>query len=311
MPSENIQWFPGHMAKTRRLISENLKHVHIFIEVLDARVPVSSRNPELRRLTGDKPTILLLNKASLADPAASQAFVRQYTDRHTVCLLCDCVTGEGLNRLPGAIRTVLSDRVERYEAKGQAGRHLRAMVVGVPNTGKSTLINRMSGVSRLKAENRPGVTRDKQWVSTKLGIDLLDMPGVLWPRFDDRITGENLALTGAIKDDILDMESLGRVLVHRLRDMYPAALAQRYRLTEVAGWQALGDADLVELIGRKRGCLLSGGTVDTERTSNLLVDEFRAGRIGRLTIDRLPAASTVEPEEEKASGTGEERDGHA
>lgn len=311
MPSENIQWFPGHMAKTRRLISENLKHVHIFIEVLDARVPVSSRNPELRRLTGDKPTILLLNKASLADPSASQAFVRQYTDHHTVCLLCDCVTGEGLNRLPGAIRTVLSDRVERYEAKGQAGRHLRAMVVGVPNTGKSTLINRMSGVSRLKAENRPGVTRDKQWVSTKLGIDLLDMPGVLWPRFDDRITGENLALTGAIKDDILDMESLGRVLVHRLRDMYPAALAQRYRLTEVAGWQVLSDADLVELIGRKRGCLLSGGTVDTERTSNLLVDEFRAGRIGRLTIDRLPAASTVEPEEEKASGTGEERDGHA
>ena len=311
MPSENIQWFPGHMAKTRRLISENLKHVHIFIEVLDARVPVSSRNPELRRLTGDKPTILLLNKASLADSAASQAFVRQYTDRHTVCLLCDCVTGEGLNRLPGAIRTVLSDRVERYEAKGQAGRHLLAMVVGVPNTGKSTLINRMSGVSKLKAENRPGVTRDKQWVSTKLGIDLLDMPGVLWPRFDDRITGENLALTGAIKDDILDMESLGRVLVHRLRDMYPAALAQRYRLTEVAGWQALSDADLVELIGRKRGCLLSGGTVDTERTSNLLVDEFRAGRIGRLTIDRLPAASTVEPEEEKASGTGEERDGHA
>ena len=311
MPSEKIQWFPGHMAKTRRLISENLKHVHIFIEVLDARVPVSSRNPELRRLTGDKPTILLLNKASLAAPAASQAFVRQYTDRHTVCLLCDCVTGEGLNRLPGAIRTVLSDRVERYEAKGQAGRHLRAMVVGVPNPGKSTLINRMSGVSRLKAENRPGVTRDKQWVSTRLGIDLLDMPGVLWLRFDVRITGENLALTGAIKDDILDMESLGRVLVHRLRDMYPAALARRYRLTEVAGWQVLSDADLVELIGRKRGCLLSGGTVDTERTSNLLVDEFRAGRIGRLTIDRLPAASTVEPEEEKASGAGEERDSHA
>lgn len=311
MPSENIQWFPGHMAKTRRLISENLKHVHIFIEVLDARVPVSSRNPELRRLTGDKPTILLLNKASLADPTVSQAFVRQYTDRHTVCLLCDCVTGEGLNRLLGAIRTVLSDRVERYEAKGQAGRHLRAMVVGVPNTGKSTLINRMSGVSKLKAENRPGVTRDKQWVSTKLGIDLLDMPGVLWPRFDDRITGENLALTGAIKDDILDMESLGRVLVHRLRDMYPAALAQRYRLTEVAGWQALSDADLVELIGRKRGCLLSGGTVDTERTSNLLVDEFRAGRIGRLTIDRLPAAPTVEPEEKEAPGAWEERDGHA
>ena len=288
MPSENIQWFPGHMAKTRRLIADNLKNVHIFIEVLDARVPVSSRNPELRKLTGDKPTILLLNKASLADPAASRAFVKQYTDAHTVCILCDCVTGEGLNRLPDAIRTLLSDRVERYEAKGQTGRHLRAMVVGVPNVGKSTLINRMSGVSKLKTENRPGVTRDKQWVATKLGIDLLDMPGVLWPKFNDRLIGENLALTGAIKDDILDIEPLGQVLLHRLRDMYPAALAARYKLTDADNWAELTDAELVRLIGRKRGCLLSGGIVDTERASNLLIDEFRAGRIGRLTIDSLP-----------------------
>lgn len=286
MPSEHIQWFPGHMAKTRRLISENLKNVHIFIEVLDARVPLSSRNPELRKLTGDKPTILLLNKASLADPAASRAFVKQYTDTHTVCLLCDCVTGEGLHKLPDAIRTLLADRVERYEAKGQAGRHLRAMVVGVPNTGKSTLINRMSGAARLKTENRPGVTRDKQWVSTKLGIDLLDMPGILWPRFDDPIVGENLALTGAIKDDILDMESLARVLVRRLRAMYPDVLAERYKLTDADAWRDLSEEGLVLLIGKKRGCLRPGGIVDTERISNLLLDEFRAGRIGRLTLDK-------------------------
>lgn len=285
MPSEQIQWFPGHMAKTRRLIAENAKNVHLFIEVLDARVPVSSRNPILPSLTGDKPVLLLLNKASLADPARNRDFLRAYTTRDTACLLCDCVTGEGLNRIPDTVRRLLSERVERYEAKGQAGRHLRAMVVGIPNTGKSTLINRLSGTSRLKAENRPGVTRDKQWVATRLGLDLLDMPGVLWPRFEDPIVGENLALTGAIKDDVLDVERLARVLLHRLRTLYPAELAARYRLSD---WEALTDAELVTAIGKKRGCLIPGGMVDTERVSNLLLDEFRSGRIGRLTIDTLP-----------------------
>ena len=288
MPSEHIQWFPGHMAKTRRLISDNLKNVHIIIEVLDARVPVSSRNPDLRRLTGDKPTILLLNKSSLADPVKSRAFVERYTDDHTVCILCDCVTGEGINKLPSAIRRVLHERLERYEEKGQSGRHLRAMVVGVPNVGKSTLINRMSGGVKTKAENRPGVTRNKQWVTTGLGLDLLDMPGVLWPKFEDQIIGENLALTGAIRDDILDVERLGTITVRRLRALYPAELATRYKLTDRDGWQNLSDYDLLTLIGRKRGCLISGGEVDTERAANLLLDEFRAGRIGRLTIDDLP-----------------------
>lgn len=285
MPSEQIQWFPGHMAKTRRLIAENAKNVHLFIEVLDARVPVSSRNPILPTLTGGKPVLLLLNKASLADPARNRDFLRAYTTRDTACLLCDCVTGEGLNRIPDTIRRLLAERVERYEAKGQAGRHLRAMVVGIPNTGKSTLINRLSGTSRLKAENRPGVTRDKQWVATRLGLDLLDMPGVLWPRFEDPVVGENLALTGAIKDDVLDVERLARVLLHRLRTLYPAELAARYKITD---WESLTDAELVTAIGKKRGCLIPGGMVDTERVSNLLLDEFRAGRIGRLTIDTLP-----------------------
>ncbi len=290
MPSEHIQWFPGHMAKTRRLITENLKNVHIIIEVLDARIPVSSRNPELRRMTGDKPTILLLNKASLADPQKSRAFMKHYTDAHTVCLLCDCVTGEGLGQLPTAIKTVLSDRLERYEEKGQAGRHLRAMVVGVPNVGKSTLINRMSGGIKAKAENRPGVTRSKQWVTTKMGLDLLDMPGVLWPKFDDRIIGENLAITGAIRDDILDMEHLALALVHRLRDLYSTELTARYKLTDTPDLSDMTDAELITLIGRKRGCLLTGGIVDNERVSNLLLDEYRAGKIGRLTLDRLPSS---------------------
>lgn len=295
MPSEHIQWFPGHMAKTRRLISENLKNVHIIIEVLDARVPVSSRNPELRKLTGQKPTILLLNKASLADPKKSREFVKRYTDSHTVCILCDCVTGEGINQLPNAIRKVLHERVERYEEKGMSGRHLRAMVVGVPNVGKSTLINRMSGGVKAKTENRPGVTRNKQWVTTKLGLDLLDMPGVLWPKFEDRIVGENLALTGAIKDDILDIEHLGLILVRRLRALYPQELAARYKLTDTDGWQELSDVELMTLIGKKRGCLIPGGIVDTERVANLLVDEFRAARIGKMTIDELPSMPEAEP----------------
>ena len=289
MPSEHIQWFPGHMAKTRRLISENLKNVHIIIEVLDARVPVSSRNPELRRLTGQKPTILLLNKASLADPQKSREFVKRYTDEHTVCILCDCVTGEGINQLPNAIRKVLHERVERYEEKGMSGRHLRAMVVGVPNVGKSTLINRMSGGVKAKTENRPGVTRNKQWVTTKLGLDLLDMPGVLWPKFEDQIVGENLALTGAIKDDILDIEHLGLILVRRLRALYPQELSARYKLSDADAWKDLSDLDLMTLIGKKRGCLIPGGIVDTERVANLLVDEFRAARIGKMTIDELPS----------------------
>ena len=300
MPSEHIQWFPGHMAKTRRLITENLKNVHIIIEVLDARVPVSSRNPELRKMTGDKPTILLLNKASLADPKKSKEFVKLYTDTHTVCILCDCVTGEGLNRLPEAIRTVLKDRVERYEEKGQAGRHLRAMVVGVPNVGKSTLINRMSGATKAKTENRPGVTRDKQWVTTKIGIDLLDMPGVLWPKFEDQIIGENLAVTGAIRDDILDIEHLAVKLVGRLRELYPVELCARFKITDKDAWQDLTDLQLLTLIGKKRGCLIPGGIVDTERVSNLLIDEFRAGKIGKMTIDKLPAPTDAPMNAEKS-----------
>jgi ribosome biogenesis GTPase A len=295
MPSEHIQWFPGHMAKTRRLITENLKNVHIIIEVLDARVPVSSRNPELRKMTGDKPTILLLNKASLADPKKNKEFVKLYTDAHTVCILCDCVTGEGLNKLPEAIRTVLRDRVERYEEKGQAGRHLRAMVVGVPNVGKSTLINRMSGATKAKTENRPGVTRDKQWVTTKIGIDLLDMPGVLWPKFEDQTIGENLAFTGAIRDDILDIEHLAVKLAGRLRALYPTELCARFKITDKDAWQDLTDLQLLTLIGKKRGCLIPGGIVDTERVSNLLIDEFRAAKIGRMTIDSLPAPKEAAP----------------
>ena len=287
MPSEHIQWFPGHMAKTRRLITENLKNVHIIIEVLDARVPVSSRNPELRKMTGDKPTILLLNKASLADPKKNKEFVKLYTDAHTVCILCDCVTGEGLNKLPEAIRTVLKDRVERYEEKGQAGRHLRAMVVGVPNVGKSTLINRMSGATKAKTENRPGVTRDKQWVTTKIGIDLLDMPGVLWPKFEEARVGENLAITGAIRDQVLDTEEIAMICCMRLYTEAKEEFLTRYKLTDEE-CDELDAYDLFELVGRKRGFLVRGGEVDHKRCADAVLDEFRGAKIGRISLERPP-----------------------
>ena len=283
MPSEHIQWFPGHMAKTRRLISDNLKNVHIIIEVLDARVPVSSRNPELRKLTGQKPTILLLNKASLADPQKSREFVKRYTDAHTVCILCDCVTGEGINKLPDAIRKVLHERVERYEEKGMSGRHLRAMVVGVPNVGKSTLINRMSGGVKAKAENRPGVTRNKQWVTTKLGLDLLDMPGVLWPKFEDQTVAERLAFTGAVKDGILDIELLAVRLIDNLKESYPELLMARYNLAELEE----DSYDILCAIGKKRGMVIRGGETDTVRASAMLLEEYRNCKIGRISLERV------------------------
>ena len=286
MPSETIQWFPGHMAKTRRMIADNLKNVDVIIEILDARIPYSSRNPEIGRLVGDKPTVLLLNKASLADPNQNALWVKQYTNSNTVCLLTDCVTGEGLNQLAPTIRTVLADKIARYEQKGMKGRRLRAMVVGIPNVGKSSLINKICGNKKAKVEDRPGVTLDKQWVSTNIGVDLLDMPGILWPKFEERRVGENLALTGAIRDGILDTEALATVLCKRLRLLYPAMLSARYKLGDMEQYAELSDYDLFLTIGKKRGFLISGGEINTERTSITLLDEFRGSKIGRITLDR-------------------------
>ena len=283
MPSDIIQWFPGHMAKTRRMISDNLKNVDITIEILDARIPSSSRNPEILRLTEGKPSLILMNKCSLADPAQIKDWVQKYTNENTVCIATDCVTGEGLSRLAPAIREILSEKIERYENKGMNGRKLKAMVLGIPNVGKSSLINKISKSKKAKVENRPGVTLDKQWVSTDIGIDLLDMPGVLWPKFEDQRVGENLALTGAVKDSILDIELLGTILCGRLRNLYPELLCARYKLPEIP---ECDNYDLMCAIGKKRGFLISGGEVDTERTANMLLDEFRSGKIGRITLDR-------------------------
>ena len=287
MPSEQIQWFPGHMAKTRRMITENLKNVDIVIEILDARIPRSSRNPEIGTMTAQKPTIILLNKATLADPVMTKKWCEYYSHGNSVCITTDCVSGQGINKIPESVNTLLADKLHRYESKGMTGRKLKAMIVGIPNVGKSSLINKICGTKKAKVENRPGVTVDKQWVSTSIGIDLMDMPGVLWPKFDDRSIGENLALTGAIKDKILDIETLAIVLCSRLRKMYPAELCARYKLGNIEDYSDYTDLELFELIGKKRGFLISGGEIDYERTANMLLEEFRSAKIGKITLDTI------------------------
>ncbi len=286
MPSQrNIQWFPGHMAKTRRMITENLKNVDAVIELLDARIPQSSRNPEISKLTQGKPKIILLNKAALADPVMTSKWSNKLSDDNTVCIETDCVTGSGLNKIAPALRKLCEEKLRRYEDKGMSGRMLKVMVLGIPNVGKSSLINRICGNKKAKVENRPGVTLDKQWVPTNIGILLLDMPGILWPKFEDAFVGENLAITGAIKDDILDIETIACALCARLRALYPDLMNTRYKLSS-EDYAELNDYELLTLIGRKRGFLVSGGEIDTERAANMLIDEYRASKIGRMTLDK-------------------------
>ncbi len=285
MPSEIIQWFPGHMARTRREISENLKNVDFVIELLDARIPLCSANPEIRKICADKPRLTLLSRASLADREKSELWRGYYASIGQKCLFYDCVTGEGVKDIPAMARSLMAEKLERYREKGMEGRKLKAMIVGIPNVGKSSLINKLSGAKSAKVENRPGVTRQKQWIPTNAGFDLMDTPGVLWPKFDDRRTGENLALTGAIKDDILDVETLSALLIKRLRALYPEKLLARYKIGEAALSEELSDFDVVEKIGRSRGFLVSGGEIDFERTAKMLLEEFRSGKIGRITLD--------------------------
>ena len=286
MPSNQIQWFPGHMAKTRRLISENLKNVDVVIEILDARIPYSSRNPEITKLIENKPSLIILNKANLADPVQNKLWQEHYSTDKTACILADCITGEGLNKILPAIRTLLKEKLERYENKGM-NRRIFAMVLGIPNVGKSTLINKLSGNKKAKVENRPGVTRDKQWFSTGIGLDIMDMPGILWPKFEDRTVGENLALTGAIKDDVVLIEELAMAYCNRMKTLYPDLLATRYKLGEKETFVDMEDYDLLCYIGKKRGFLISGGEINTERAADMLLDEFRAAKLGRITLDRI------------------------
>ncbi|MBE6581701.1 MAG: ribosome biogenesis GTPase YlqF [Ruminococcaceae bacterium] len=285
MPSELIQWFPGHMAKTRRMMKEMLPQVDAVIEILDARIPVSSKNPELHKIVGNKPVLTLFSKSSLADPESISRWKRYYEKEGKSCLFIDSASGAGINEIPDKIRGLLSEKLARYENKGMTGKTLRVMIAGIPNVGKSSLINRLAGGRRAKVEDRPGVTRDKQWITTKYGIELLDTPGVLWPKFEDQTVGENLAVTGAIRDEILDQERMAIILCGRLRKKYPELLSARYKLGDMSQYENMIDYDLFETIGRKRGFLISGGEVNTERTAVMLLDEFRGGKIGRMTLE--------------------------
>ena len=271
------------MAKTRRLIADNLKLVDIVVELLDARIPSSSQNPEIAKLVENKPVLTLLNKSSLASPEATKDWIAYYRSAGRHALAVDCITGEGVGGIGAAAKNILKEKLRRYEDKGMSGRTLKAMIVGIPNVGKSSLVNRLCGAKKAKVEDRPGVTLSKQWVTTSAGLDLIDMPGVLWPKFEDPAAAENLAVTGAIKDDILDIEQIAVILCGKLRRICPELLTARYKLPDIS---ELDNHALFEAIGKKRGFLVAGGEINTERTANTLLDEFRAAKIGRITLER-------------------------
>lgn len=286
---QTVQWFPGHMAKTRRQIKESLPLVDAVTELLDARVPLSSRNPELNELIANKPHIVLLNKCDMADEAASRRWKAWFDGRGTPALAVDCRSGRGLNAYGETVRELLQDKIQSNIEKGMPGRALRMMVVGIPNTGKSSFINRMAGRSRAKVADKPGVTRQNQWFAIGGGIELLDTPGVLWPKFDDPEVGNRLAFIGSVKDEVVDVETLAVRLLAVLGAQYRDRLCDRYKLDEAAVAEC-GPYELLELIGRKRGMLVRGGEIDTERASAMLLDEYRAGRLGRITLEFPPGA---------------------
>lgn len=276
-----IQWYPGHMTKTRRQIEADLKLVDAVCEIVDARIPVSSRNPDIDAICGSKPRILVLNRMDLADPEATKKWAAYFRKKGIAVIATDCKSRKGIADFTPAARLACAEKLERDAARGM-NRPLRVMVVGIPNVGKSTLINQISGRKGAKAENRPGVTRGKQWVTVDSGLQLLDTPGILWPKFEDPEVGMMLAFTGAVKEGVIDLEELACRLMTLLRRYYPQVLLERYKVEAPAGtpgWK------LIELAGRKRGCLVSGGEVDTERMSKVLMDEFRSGKLGKFTLE--------------------------
>ncbi len=278
----NIQWFPGHMTKAQRMIEENIKMVDAVCEIVDARIPYSSRNPDIDRLSGDKPRLVILNRIDLADPKVTQRWKKHYQEKGFSVLETDAKTGKGVNGFVPAVRELLSDKLKDYEAKGQVGRTLRVMILGIPNVGKSTFINKVAGRKAAIAGDKPGVTRGKQWINIDAGLDLLDTPGILWPKFDSQEVGEMLALTNAIKADVLDKETLGANFMLRLREYYPDALRERYKFEpdpEANGFE------LLEQAAKKRGFLVSKGEYDIERMANTLLKEYHEGKLGRLSLE--------------------------
>lgn len=277
-----VQWFPGHMAKTRKLITNNLRLCDAVIEITDARIPHSSRNPEIDKLCNNKKRIVLLNKCDYADPVANEAWVRYYASKGIPAILSDCRTGKGLKNLESVVKSALAEKLARQKAKGMESKPLRLMVVGIPNVGKSSFINRVAKGKKTKVEDRPGVTRGCQWVEAGNGMELLDMPGVLWPKFDDPFVGERLAFTGAVKDVILDTEYLAVRLIDFLRDRYKECLILRYSLED---FDDLESYDVLKMIAKNRKMLIPGGEYDTERASIMLLDELRGGKLGRISLE--------------------------
>lgn len=281
---QNIQWFPGHMTKTKRQIQASLKLVDAVAEILDARIPLSSKNPDLQKLIQNKPKVVLLNKCDMANQTATSRWIDYYASQGITAIAVDCKSGKGLNKFAPAVNNVLSERRERLKAKGMVNPMLRIMIVGIPNVGKSSFINRVAKQNRAKVEDRPGVTRGNQWYSIAKNIEMLDTPGVLWPKFDDKIVGERLAFTGAVKDQILDTELLAVRLLDFLRSLKPADFIARFKLKDI-DLDAIDSYELLNVIGKKRGMLISGGEIDTERAAIMLLDEFRSGKLGRITLE--------------------------
>lgn len=286
----SIQWYPGHMTKTRRQMEADLKLVDAVCELVDARIPYSSRNPDIAALCGAKPRMVILNRIDLADPAMTALWSDWFRAQGAAVVCTDCKSRKGIDRFVPAVRALLAEKLQRYAEKGQVGRPLKLMIVGIPNVGKSTFINQIAGRKGAKAENRPGVTRGKQWVTVDRGLLLLDTPGILWPKFDDQSVGMNLAYTGAVKDDILDVETLGCHLMAYLGEHYPDALKAAYKLSALPEREAEENDiaygyRLLEAAGKKRGFLISGGEVDTERMAKILLDEFRSAKLGRFTLE--------------------------
>ena len=290
----NIQWYPGHMTKTRRQMEQDIRLVDAVCEIVDARIPLSSRNPDIDVICGGKPRMIILNRIDMADPAMTKRWAGFFRRCGMTVLETDCKNRKGTGRFASSVRELLKDKIQKYQEKGQAGRTLRVMVVGIPNVGKSTFINAVSGRKSAKAENRPGVTRGKQWITVEKGLEMLDTPGILWPKFEDPEVGLKLAYTGAVKDNVVDVETLAVHLIGLLGREYPDALESRYRFTVPDTFE---DYELLELAGRKRGMLISGGEVDTERMSRVLLEEYRNGKLGRFTLEK--------PEEAEADGKEE------
>ena len=279
---QNVQWFPGHMAKTRRLIKESLNLVDGVVEIVDARIPVSSRNPELDSIIKKKPRIILLNKCDVADSKATSMWLKYFRDKGFYAAAVDCRTGKGLNSFDSLVKQALKSVIERNDAKGMSGKPLRLMVVGIPNTGKSSFINRMGKNAKAKVADKAGVTRQNQWFVVGNGIELLDTPGVLWPKFDDPEVGDKLAFIGSVKDEVTDKETLACRLLELLAATRPQAIEDRYKISGISGLQGW---EILEMIGKKRGFLIKGGEIDYERAAVIVADEFRGGKLGRITLE--------------------------